>query len=67
MKKIIFVSALMCIAMAAMFVSCEKGGGNSNLCTCSDGQETHYVNPASEGARSCAELNAMAVSGVRCW
>ena len=65
-KKFLLVGALVVIAMSAMFISCEKNN-NSGLCTCSNGQETHYVNPASEGASSCAELNRMAIDGVRCW
>ena len=65
-KKIFLVGALVAIAMSAMFVSCN-GDGNGNLCTCTNGQETHYVNPASEGASSCAELNSMAIDGVHCW
>lgn len=65
-KKIFLVSALVVMAMSAMFISCEKQS-NNNLCTCTNGQETHYINPASEGVSSCAELNAMAIDGVRCW
>ncbi len=70
-KKFLLVSAFVVIAMSAMFVSCKNDdnnqSNNSNLCTCTNGQETHYVNPASEGVSSCAALNAIAVDGVRCW
>ena len=69
-KKIFLVGALVAIAMSAMFVSCngdDQNQSNGNLCTCTNGEETHYVNPASEGASSCAELNSMTIDGVRCW
>ena len=69
-KKFFFVGALVVIAMGAMFVGCKNDNNNQsngNLCTCTNGQETHYVSPASEGVSSCAELNSIANEGIHCW
>lgn len=74
-KKIFLVSALVAIAMSAMFISCEKSGGNepsqSKGCKCTyywNGNvldsEGYFWEDLDENIKSCSELEKYLARGL---